>query len=76
MRLRPIGWLPRISMGPTLAQLSQRLRCAECRGALVELTFDAVLSHKDLLPLLLVALLAQPVGHSWLGAISGPMPVR
>ena len=32
MRLRPIGWLPRISMGPTPAQLSQRLRCVECGG--------------------------------------------
>jgi hypothetical protein len=29
-RLRPISWLPRISMGLTLAQLSVRLRCAEC----------------------------------------------
>ena len=30
--LRPIGWLPRISMGLTIAQLSARLRCAECGG--------------------------------------------
>jgi hypothetical protein len=33
-RLRPIGWLPRISMGLTIAQLSERLRCAECGGQL------------------------------------------
>ena len=31
-RLRPISWLPRISMGLTIAQLSARLRCAECGG--------------------------------------------
>ena len=29
MRLRPISWLPRISLGLTIAQLSARLRCAE-----------------------------------------------
>jgi hypothetical protein len=34
IRLRPMSWLPRISMGLTLAQLSQRLRCAECGGPL------------------------------------------
>jgi hypothetical protein len=28
MRLRPISWLPRVSMGLTIAQLSARLRCA------------------------------------------------
>jgi hypothetical protein len=28
-RLRPISWLPRISLGLTIAQLSARLRCAE-----------------------------------------------
>jgi hypothetical protein len=33
-RLRPINWLPRISMGLTIAQLSERLRCAECGGQL------------------------------------------
>jgi hypothetical protein len=33
-RLRPISWLPRISMGLTTAQLSERLRCAECGGKL------------------------------------------
>jgi hypothetical protein len=33
IRLRPISWLPRISMGLTIAQLSSRLRCAECGGA-------------------------------------------
>jgi len=33
-RLRPISWLPRISMGLTIAQLSARLRCAECGGEL------------------------------------------
>ena len=33
-RLRPMSWLPRISMGLTLAQLSERLRCAECGGQL------------------------------------------
>jgi len=31
IRLRPMSWLPRISMGLTIAQLSERLRCAECR---------------------------------------------
>jgi hypothetical protein len=31
-RLRPISSLPRISMGLTIAQLSERLRCAECSG--------------------------------------------
>ena len=34
IRLRPMSWLPRISMGLTLAQLSARLRCAECGGPL------------------------------------------
>ena len=29
-RLRLMSWLPRISMGLTIAQLSERLRCAEC----------------------------------------------
>ena len=33
-RLRPISWLPRISLGLTIAQLSARLRCAECGGQL------------------------------------------
>ena len=32
IRLRPISWLPRISLGLTIAQLSARLRCAECGG--------------------------------------------
>jgi hypothetical protein len=32
MRLRPMSWLPKISMGLTLAQLSTRLRCVECGG--------------------------------------------
>ena len=32
IRLRPMSWLPKISMGLTLDQLSQRLRCAECGG--------------------------------------------
>ena len=27
-----MSWLPRISMGLTIAQLSERLRCAECGG--------------------------------------------
>ena len=31
-RLRPMSWLPRISLGLTIAQLSERLRCAECGG--------------------------------------------
>lgn len=34
MRLRPMSWLPKISMGLNLAQLSTRLRCAECGGPL------------------------------------------
>jgi hypothetical protein len=34
IRLRPMSWLPKISMGLTLAQLSVRLRCAECGGSL------------------------------------------
>jgi hypothetical protein len=32
-RLRP-NWLPRISLGLTIAQLSARLRCAECGSGL------------------------------------------
>ena len=34
IRLRPISWLSRISLGRTIAQLSTRLRCAECGGQL------------------------------------------
>jgi phage FluMu protein Com len=34
IRLRPIEWLPRISMGLTIAQLSERLRCADCGSQL------------------------------------------
>jgi hypothetical protein len=34
-RMRPMRWLPRISMGLTVAQLSERLRCAECGGPLL-----------------------------------------
>ena len=33
-RLRPTNWLPKISMGLTLAQLSSRPRCADCGGPL------------------------------------------
>ena len=33
-RLRPMRWLPRISMGLTIAQLSERLRCTDCGGPL------------------------------------------
>ena len=33
-RLKPISWLPRISLSLTIAQLSERLRCAECGGQL------------------------------------------
>ena len=33
-RLRTMSWLPKISMGLTLAQLSARLRCAKCGGPL------------------------------------------
>ena len=33
IRLRPMSWLPKISMGFSLAQLSQA-RCAECGGPL------------------------------------------
>jgi hypothetical protein len=32
IRLRPISWLPRISMGLTIAQLSARLRCLSVVG--------------------------------------------
>jgi hypothetical protein len=32
IRMRPINFLPRISLGLTLAQLSARLRCFECGG--------------------------------------------
>jgi class 3 adenylate cyclase len=31
-RIRPMSWLPKISMGLTLDQLARRLRCAECGG--------------------------------------------
>ena len=34
VRLLLMSWLPRISMGLTLAQLFERLRCAECGGPL------------------------------------------
>ena len=34
IRLRPMTWLPKISMGLTLDQLSPRLRCAKCGGPL------------------------------------------
>jgi hypothetical protein len=37
-RIRPVGWLPKISMRLTLDQLSRRLRCAECGGALQSMT--------------------------------------
>jgi hypothetical protein len=33
-RMRPMGWLPKISMGLTLEALARRLRCAECGGPL------------------------------------------
>ena len=33
-RLRPMSWLPRISTGLTIAQLLERLRCADCGGPL------------------------------------------
>ena len=36
-RLRPIQWLPKISMGLTIAQLSVRLRCVKCGGSLQSL---------------------------------------
>lgn len=32
IRLRPINFLPLISLGLTIAQLSERLRCFECGG--------------------------------------------
>src|SRR5262245_4026927 len=32
IRLRPISYLPRISLGLTIAQLSARLHCFECGG--------------------------------------------
>ena len=38
IRLRPISWLPRISMGLTITQLSERLRCAECGGRVHSVT--------------------------------------
>ena len=34
IRLRPISWLPRMSLGLNIAQLSARLRCAKCGGQL------------------------------------------
>ena len=42
-RLRPISWLPRISIGPTIAQVLARLRCAECGSEL----YSAVLLETD-----------------------------
>ena len=33
-RVRTMSWLPKISMGLTLAQRSARLRCAKCAGRL------------------------------------------
>jgi phage FluMu protein Com len=35
IRLRPMSWLPKISMGLTLDARAQRLRCAECSGPLL-----------------------------------------
>ena len=46
--LRPISWLPRISLGLIIAQLSERLRCAECGGQLHSVKpwrMDDVLGH-------------------------------
>src|SRR5689334_2168736 len=34
IRLRPMSWLPKISLGLTLDALARRLRCAECGGPL------------------------------------------
>jgi phage FluMu protein Com len=34
-RIRPMSWLPKISMGLTLDQLARRLRCAECGAPLL-----------------------------------------
>ena len=34
IRMRPMSWLPKISMGLTLDALARRLRCAECGGPL------------------------------------------
>ena len=34
-RVRPMSWLPKISMGLTLDQLARRLRCTECGGPLL-----------------------------------------
>ena len=34
IRLRPMSWLPKVSMGLTLDALARRLRCAECGGPL------------------------------------------
>jgi hypothetical protein len=34
IKMRPITQLPRITLGLTIAQLSARLRCAECGGKL------------------------------------------
>ena len=34
IRLRPMSWLPKISMGRTLDALARRLRCADCGGPL------------------------------------------
>ena len=65
MRLRPISWLPRISMGLTIAQLSGRLRCAECGGQVHSVKpwrVDDVLG-KPLLAQEAVNLLAQAVVH-------------
>ncbi len=51
MRLRPISWLPRISLGLTIAQLSARLRCAECGGP-VHSKYEAerILRQRELVP--------------------------
>ena len=38
IRLRPISWLRRISMGLTITQLSERLRCAESGGRVHSVT--------------------------------------
>jgi hypothetical protein len=53
-RLRPISWLPRISMGLTIAQLSARLRCAECGGQL-----------HSVKPWRMDDVLGKPLGRRW-----------
>jgi hypothetical protein len=39
-RMRPMSWLPKISMGLTLDGLARRQRCADCGDPLLFITYS------------------------------------